>query len=102
MIVYNVTAGVDKTIEAEWLHWMQTFHIPNVMRTGCFVTHKIYKVLTHDDPQSVSFAIQYIANTMDRLQEYFDKHAPALRQEVKDKFGEKQVSYRTVLEEVNP
>jgi len=99
MIIYNVTVGVDKSIEHEWLMWMKNVHIPNVMQTGKFVSHRILKVLTHDDPQSVSFAIQYSASSMDILQQYLDVHAPVLRKEVQDKFGDKQLAYRTILEE---
>jgi len=99
MIIYNVTVGLDQSIEKEWLVWMKTVHIPNVMRTGKFVSQRVLKVLTHDDPASVSYAIQYTASTIELLQQYLDLHAPALRQEVQDKFGDKQIAYRTILEE---
>lgn len=99
MIIYNVTVGVDKSIEQEWVSWMKSVHIPNVMRTGMFVSQRMLKVLTHEDPHSASFAIQYSASSMELLQQYLDVHAPALRKEVQDKFGDKQVAYRTILEE---
>ena len=98
MIVYNVTVGVDKSIEAEWLVWMRESHIPKVMQTGKFVGQQILKVLTHDDPQSSSYAVQYTAMDMQQLQEYLDRFAPELRKDVKDKFGDKQVAYRSILE----
>lgn len=99
MLIYNITVGVDATIEAEWLAWMKDVHIPKVMKTGKFVSHRILKVVTHDDPQSASYAIQYTAANLDLLQQYLEIDAPALRQEVQDKFGNKQASYRTILEE---
>lgn len=99
MIIYNVTVGVDKAIESEWLSWMKTVHIPNVMSTGKFVGQRILKVITHDDPSSASYAVQYTAASMEVLQQYLDRHAPALRKEVQDKFGDRQVAYRTILEE---
>ena len=99
MIIYNVTVGLEKSIEREWLVWMKTVHIPNVMRTGKFVSQRVLKVLSHDDPESVSYAIQYSAASMELLQQYLDLHAPLLRQEVQDKFGDKQIAYRTILEE---
>ena len=33
MIIYNVTVGVDKSIEADWLAWMKEVHIPDVIKT---------------------------------------------------------------------
>ena len=100
MIIYNVTVGVDKSIEAEWLIWMRDSHVPKVMKTGMFVGQQILKVLSHDDPASSSYAVQYTTTSMERLQEYLDRFAPSLRKEVQDKFGDKQVAYRSVLEVV--
>jgi hypothetical protein len=98
MIIYNVTVGVDKSIEAEWLIWMRDSHIPKVMKTGMFVGQRVLKVLTHDDPGSSSYAVQYTALSMEKLEEYLDRFAPTLRQEVQDKFGDRQMSYLTILE----
>ena len=100
MLIYNVTVGVDKSIEQEWLLWMKEVHIPDVMNTRMFVAYKFYKVLTKEDDASVSYAIQYSAKTLDDVDHYLEKFAPALRDEVKNKFGDRQVSFRTLLEEV--
>ena len=43
MIVYNVTCNVENPMASEWLEWMKTVHIPEVMATGCFVENKILK-----------------------------------------------------------
>jgi hypothetical protein len=99
MIVYNVTVGVDKTIAVDWLKWMREAHIPEVMRTGMFVQNRIFKVLTHEDPASESYAIQYFASSMENVNNYLAKFAPKLRKDVQDRFGDKQVAYRTLLEE---
>lgn len=100
MLVYNVTVGVDKSVEQEWLDWMKTTHIPRVMATGMFVENKMYKVLTHEETDSVSYAIQYFAANLDSVQIYLEKFAPSLREEVQVKFGTRQAAYRTLLEEV--
>lgn len=100
MLIYNVTTGVDKTIEQEWLVWMKEVHIPQVMNTKMFLGHRMYRVLSSDDDQSVSYAIQYSAQSLAKLEHYLEKFAPALREDVKKKFGEKIASFRTLLEEV--
>lgn len=99
--MYNVTTGVDKKIEQEWLIWMKEVHIPEVMKTQMFLSYRIYRVLTAEDDQTVSYAIQYQALSISKIEHYLDKFAPALREEVKKKFGEGAVSFRTLLEEVN-
>ena len=100
MLIYNVTTGIDRKIEQEWLIWMKEIHIPDVMATRMFVSYKMYKVLTTDDEDSVSYAVQYSAKSLNEVEIYLDKFAPALREEVKKKFGDQQVSFRTLLQEV--
>jgi hypothetical protein len=100
MIIYNVTVGVDKEIETEWVLWMKEIHIPDVMRTKMFLSSKIYKVLTTDNENSVSYAIQYSARSLAEIDTYLEKFAPALRDDVSKKFGDKAVSFRTLLEEL--
>lgn len=100
MLIYNVTTGIDRKIEQEWLIWMKEIHIPDVMATRMFVGYKMYKVLTTDDEDSVSYAVQYSAKSLNEVEIYLDKFAPPLREEVKKKFGDQQVSFRTLLQEV--
>lgn len=100
MLIYNVTTGVDKRIEQEWLVWMKEIHIPDVMKTQMFLSYRMYKVLTAAEEETVSYAIQYQAQSISQLDRYLERFAPALREEAKKKFGDKAVSFRTLLEEV--
>ncbi|HQQ97004.1 MAG TPA: DUF4286 family protein [Cyclobacteriaceae bacterium] len=100
MIIYNVTVGVDKSIEQDWLVWMREIHIPDVMRTNMFLGHKMYKILTTDTDETVSYAIQYSAASLNEIERYLEEFAPALREEVNKKFGEQQAAFRTLLEEI--
>ena len=100
MVIYNVTTGVDRAIELEWLEWMREIHIPEVMRTKMFVGFKFYKVLTTEDDGTVSYAVQYSARSLGDIDLYLEKFAPSLRNESKKKFGDRQAAFRTVLEEV--
>ena len=100
MLIYNVTVGIDKAVEQEWLIWMKEIHIPDVMATQMFVGYKMYKVLTSEDDGTISYAIQYSAQSLDDVDLYLEKFAPALREDVNKKFGEHQASFRTLLQEV--
>ena len=97
MIIYNVTVSVDKPIASEWLEWMKTKHIPDVMATGMFVEYRILKVVTgeHSD---LTYAIQYTLESHAKLEEYQTRFAPALQQDTLAKYGDKAVAFRTVLE----
>jgi hypothetical protein len=101
MIIYNVTSSVDKEIAEEWISWMKDKHIPELLKTGLFFEYKILKVLSHDDNESTfSFAVQYYAKSIGDVQEYLENHGPRLRNDVRQRYGDRVVAYRTLLEEV--
>lgn len=100
MYLYNVTVGIDKDVEQEWLQWMRDNHIPDVMATGMFVDYKIYKVLHDQEEGSVSYSVQYFAQTIDNVTLYFEKFAPALLEKLRARFMDKHVAFMTLLEEL--
>lgn len=100
MFLYNVTVGVDQSIEKEWLQWMKTEHILDVLNTGMFVTAKIYKVLHESEDGTISYSTQYFAESLDHVEKYLEQFAPALREEANKRFAGKHIAFRTLLEEV--
>jgi hypothetical protein len=100
MLLYNVTVGIDKDVETEWLQWMKEIHIPDVMNTGMFVSSRIYKVLHDQEDGTISYSIQYFAESIDHVQQYLEVYAPTLIDEHRRKFANKHVAFRTLLEEV--
>lgn len=99
-MLYNVTVGVDKEIEGEWLSWMKTTQIPAEMNTGMFVACKIFKILHDEDEATTSYSIQYFAESINEIQQYLEHHAPALVERHRKKFENRHVAFRTLLEEV--
>jgi hypothetical protein len=99
MIIYNVTVNIENDVREEWLNWMKNVHIPEVMATGLFLEHKICKVLV-DEEQGTSYSIQYTAANMEDLQEYQRVHSKRLQKEHNDRYANKFVAFRTLLETV--
>lgn len=100
MILYNVTVNIDKSVEDEWLHWMKEQHIPEVMETGMFVENKIFRLL-QEEPQGSTYSIQYFAKSMEDIQQYQMEYAPGLQKAHTDKYANKFVAFRTLLESVD-
>ncbi|GIV33814.1 MAG: hypothetical protein KatS3mg031_1349 [Chitinophagales bacterium] len=98
MILYNVTIKVDPAVEEEWLAWMKLEHIPEVMRTGLFSEYRICRLLEQDDTEGKTFAVQYLCNNLRNFDTYRATFAPALQQKHYDRFGDKCVAFRTVME----
>lgn len=100
MLLYNVTVGVDKEIEQEWLQYIREKHIRNVMDTGLFLDSKIYKVLHDQNEDTISYSIQYFARSIEDIQQYLEVFAPVLIEEHRKKFLNRHVAFQTLLEEV--
>ena len=97
MIIYNVTVNIENDVKEEWLNWMKTIHIPDVMKTGYFIENMICKVLV-DETQGTTYSVQYTCAKVNDYEEYKQLHAPRLQKEVTAKYGSKLVSFRTLLE----
>lgn len=101
MIIYSVTCHVERSIILEWVSWMKDVHIPEVLETNLFLGHKFCEVLVEEpDEHGHSFNIQYELESMEMLNLYNEKFAPALKQKTLEKYGEKCLAFRTILKGV--
>ncbi|HTH58294.1 MAG TPA: DUF4286 family protein [Cyclobacteriaceae bacterium] len=98
--LYNVTIGVDKEIELDWLSWMKDYYLPKAMGSGAFIDHKIYKVLTHEDEGSVSYSIQYFSDAIEKIVFYLNNDGKVLVEELRLRFKDRHVVFNTLLQEL--
>lgn len=97
MYIYNVTVSIDKTIAEEWLDWMKTVHVPDVLSTGHFTENKICKVLNVDD-EGATYSVQYTFETMKDIEAYQKEHGPRLQAEHTKRYEGMYAAFRTLLE----
>ena len=78
---------------------MEQTHIPDVMRTGCFSSYVLQEV-TDPPPQtgSYTFNVQYACESVEQYQRYLNQFAPKLQKEHTDRYKDKFVAFRTLLE----
>ena len=100
MFVYNVSVSVNREVEKDWLDWMETVHIPEVIDTGYFNGYSMFRVLLNHDENTCTYSVQYTFTTMKDLQMYQSREAPALQQKHLDRYGDKCTAFRSVLEKV--
>ncbi len=98
MILYNVTVKIDPDVHDEWLQWMKEVHIPEVMGTGLFLDNRLAKVLLQDEADGITYSFQYTCTDMATLQKYMGLHAPYLQKAHTDRYKDKFVAFRTLLE----
>jgi hypothetical protein len=99
MILYNVTVNVEPSVHEDWLEWMRTTHIPDVLSTGLFVDHRLCRLLNDEySREGVTYAVQYRLKTLEDLRKYQQEYAPALQAEHKERYQDKCLAFRTLLE----
>jgi len=99
MIIYSVTVIIKREVEAEWLNWMNTSHIKDVIATGYFEDYKIQKLLIPEGSQDeITYLINYSAADMDSYQTYVKTEAPRLQKEHSDRFSERFKASRAVYQ----
>lgn len=101
MIIYNVTIKVEPGIAAEWLNWLHLEHIPEVIETGCFTRATVLKLLEVDETDGPTFAVQYFAESKALYNQYIEKFAPLMREKSFEKWGNRFIAFRSVMQVVN-
>lgn len=98
MIIYNVTIKVDAGIAGSWLQWLLKEHIPAVMSTGCFQENRVARLLEVDDSEGPTYAIQYHAASKADYNRYIELHAERMRKDSHQKWGERFIAFRSLME----
>ncbi len=59
MYIYNVTINIEESVHDEWLQWMQSTHIPDVLATKNFTKAKLTKLLIVEEMGGLTYYVQY-------------------------------------------
>lgn len=100
MFLYNVTIGIDKSSEKEWLDYMRNTYIPDAMATGMFTQARIYRILHDNEDDTTSYSVQYVSPSIEMVQQYLEVHGPRIIEAHRSRFRDKHVAFMTLLEEV--
>ena len=100
MFLYNVTIGIDKSSEEEWLVYMRDTYIPDVMATGMFTQARMYRVLHDNEDNTTSYSIQYLATSIEKVQRFLEEYGPRIIDAHRDRFRNRHVAFMTLLEEI--
>lgn len=98
MIIYNVTVKIDHSVHDDWLEWMKNVHIPDVMKTNLFSENRICRLLTVDESDGITYAVQYGCKDMATFDQYQKQFAPKLQRDHTERYGEKFAAFRTLME----
>jgi hypothetical protein len=99
MIIYSVTVHIQPEIESEWVAWMQSVHIPDVLRTGCFTGCRMHKLLDATAEER-AYVMQYDCRSLADYHRYRDEFAPALQKDHSERYAGRFRGARQLLERI--
>ncbi|RMA66217.1 DUF4286 family protein [Ulvibacter antarcticus] len=100
MYIYNVTINIEESIHHEWLEWMKSEHIPDMLATKKFSKALMTRVQINEEMGGITYSIQYRTDSKSTLDKYYSEDAPRLRTQSK-RFEGKFVAFRTELEVIS-
>ena len=101
MIIYNVTTKIEWPVADEWVQWMKDEHIPAILSTGCFTRYQFVKLLEVDNVDGATYAVQYFAPALADYNKYMRHYADAFSKESILKWGDRFISFRSLMEVVD-
>lgn len=99
-VIYNVTVNVSDEVLEEWLQWMESTHIPDVLATGFFQSARLMRVHAFEQGGK-TYAVQYMAPSMESYERYLKEAAPQMQSKTELAFGDQVHAFRTLLEVVS-
>jgi hypothetical protein len=100
-VIYNVTVKVQHAIANEWLQWLISEHAPQILATNFFTKFTALKLLEHDDEDGITYAVQYFSTNMENYNRYMNECAAQFRKISFEKWGNKFISFSTLMQIVN-
>jgi hypothetical protein len=100
MFIYNVTIKIDWSIHEAWLQWMQQEHMPEVVSTGCFTHAQLLRLLETEEEEGPTYAAQYFAESRPDYNRYIELYAAGMRQKAIDKWGDRFIAFRSLMQVV--
>jgi Domain of unknown function (DUF4286) len=89
---------VEHSIHTEWLQWQEDEHIPEVIATNLFTEYRLFHLLEQDETEGITYVTQYFALSMEHYKKYIEGFAPLFRKKINDKWGNRLVIFRTIME----
>jgi antibiotic biosynthesis monooxygenase (ABM) superfamily enzyme len=98
MVIYEVNLEINKEIYTDYMKWLKQ-HIQLMLQFKGFISAKVSH-LTEINPHIKHVTIWYSLESKQALEQYLTLHAPTMRQEGIEKFGNKFSAHRRIFESI--
>ena len=98
MLIYNTTYQVDMDDARNFVIWLTECYIPEVEKNGKLKNARLVRILTHQDPDSECFSLQWEVEDSASLHHWHTEQGMAMNEEMMKVFKDKVVGFPTLME----
>ena len=99
MVIYEVNLAVEPEIDVDWRDWIGP-HMAELVSLDGFEAANLYRVEAEQETATIHYTVQYQVKSREALECYFQEHAPRLRQEGLERFGDRFQATRRIYQSV--
>jgi len=96
MLIYQVKIIIDGSVEKQWLQWMKTVHVPDVIATGLIRSFHILK----PEETTLVYLFHYYFNSSKDYEHYNKQYAPKLKEQPAKKYPNQFRVERSLLQSI--
>jgi hypothetical protein len=101
MILYNITINVEESIHSQWMNWMKTEFIKEMLASNLFTEYKIMRLLNEVEGQTgMTYSFQFFLNSLSDLNKFQDSYQDAIDKKLYTLYKNQFVEFRSVLEKI--
>ncbi|MHB1921139.1 MAG: DUF4286 family protein [Chitinophagaceae bacterium] len=101
MFIYNVTIQVGRRIQLQWLDWTKKVYIPEILATGTFHDFRICELLEQENPDGITYAIQFFSDSLENYQTFQKEYAGVIQEKARRLFGQNSIGFCTLMKVVS-
>ena len=98
MIVINTTFHAQLTIAPDVKKWLAEVYIPGSLKHEHLSSARLARVLGGDDPDGISYAVQFECPTLAAAKHWHDHEGADLRAQMLRRWGQRTLFFTTYLQ----
>lgn len=98
MLIYNTTYQVPYAEARNFVIWIHQCYLPQVADFGFLHRGRLSRILSHRDPDTECFSLQFDVESSARLHHWYNKQGTKLSEEMKKVFADRVTGFSTLME----
>ena len=99
--ILNTTFVVHDTVSPDFLCWLRDVYVPAAQASGVFTDVRVARVLTRVEPDTSSIAVQFMADSAQRIADWHECEASKLHADLHARWADRLLHFTTFMETID-